>query len=134
VNAIKQLAMGAAFALLVTVTGCGQQVAGTSPADARKAASASATADAVAIMDATEKVAEDQRRVAQAQIDVGPADANAGKAPTIAEAKAAHSAAIERCETQAVDSRPQCKKHADTDLAAAKSHVDAAIAARDPRA
>jgi hypothetical protein len=134
VNTIKQLAVGATFALLVAVTGCGQQVAGTSPADARKAATASATADAVAIMDATDKVAEDNRRVAQAQIDVGPPDAKPGKTPTIAEAKAAYGAAIERCETQSVDSRQQCKKHADMDLAAAKAHVDAAIAATDPRA
>jgi hypothetical protein len=134
VNTINQLVVGATFALLVAVTGCGQQVAGTSPADARKAATASATADAVAIMDATDKIAEDRRRVAQAQIDVGPEDANAGKTLTIAEAKAAHSAAIERCETQSVDSRTQCKKHADTDLAAAKAHADAAIAAADPKA
>jgi hypothetical protein len=134
VNTIKQLAAGAAFVLLFAVTGCAQKVVGESPADARKAATASATADAVAIMDATDKVAEDSRRAAQAQIEVGPADANAGKPPTVAEAKTAHSAALERCETQSADSRAQCKKHADLDLAAAKAHADAAIAATDPKA
>lgn len=133
-NTIRQLAAGAAIMLLVAVSGCGQEVAGKSPADARQAATASATADAVAIMDATDKVAEDSRRAAQAQIEVGPGDANAGKTPTVAEAKTAHSVAIERCETQSADSRPLCRKHADMDLAAAKAHADAAIKASDPKA
>jgi hypothetical protein len=134
VNTIKLLAAGAAFVLLVAVTGCGQKVAGESPADARKAAAASATADAVAIMDATDKVAEDSRRAAQAQIDVGPADASPAKPPTVAEAKTAHSVAIERCATQSAETRADCKKHADKDLAAAKAHADATIAAADPKA
>jgi hypothetical protein len=112
VNKISQPAAVAAFAALLAVSACGQDLAGRTPTAIRSAAAEGAKAEAEARMDATyqreqtakQELARSQNDAARAEVDRTP-DAAAS-----ADRRTARQLANKDCESESADPRTSCHR------------------------
>jgi len=122
---MTQSALMAALVAIIGVAGNTQQVRAGTPSEVADAQAEGTKKVAAATKDASDTMADDQRKVTKAENEETRDSAEAAYKVAVANSKAIHKTAIERCKDFAGTARKDCTKSADDEFEAEKAQADA---------
>jgi hypothetical protein len=121
---MTQSTLLAALVATIGIAGNAQLVRADTPSEVADAQSEGTKKVAAVTKDATDQMADDQRKLTKAQNQQARDSAEAAYKVSITSSKAAHKTAIEHCKDFAGDARKDCTKNADAELESEKAQAE----------